>query len=142
MNLHIFEERYKELIHLCHDEQLTFGIPYVQDAKVSLIGTELELLAIKKTYEDGKMDVSCRGMGRYQIRTFYPESPDHSFPGAQVESFSGNSDKDFLTTEKLVQRIRKLYRLISVEKKLPAEAEVFRTFDFGHYIGLSQKQEY
>ena len=55
--LHIFEERYMQLIQDCREDALTFGVPvYINDTLA--YGTEMTLVEIMKTYENGEMDLS------------------------------------------------------------------------------------
>ncbi|MGD1947779.1 MAG: LON peptidase substrate-binding domain-containing protein, partial [Croceivirga sp.] len=56
--LHIFEERYKQLINDCREEAVTFGIPVYIDGTVHF-GTEVQLVEVVNTYETGEMDVVC-----------------------------------------------------------------------------------
>ena len=54
-NLHVFEERYKELVNDCEKNGSAFGIPVFMNGKVHAYGCELKIEAIKKRYEDGKL---------------------------------------------------------------------------------------
>ena len=51
--LHIFEERYKQLINDCRDEAITFGIPVFINGTVEY-GTEVQLVEVVNTYDSGK----------------------------------------------------------------------------------------
>ncbi len=57
LNLHIFEESYKQLVNICFSEQKPFGIPTVINDKISDTGTLVTVVEIVKTYEDGRMDI-------------------------------------------------------------------------------------
>ena len=57
LNLHIFEERYKQLIKECFAEKKPFGIPVIINEQVNELGTLLEITAIAKEYTDGKLDI-------------------------------------------------------------------------------------
>jgi len=64
LNLHIFEPRYRELIHDCFNEKKSFGIPYfIQDSPLKY-GTIVELEMIAKTYENGRMDIKTKAHRR------------------------------------------------------------------------------
>ncbi|MEP1982437.1 MAG: LON peptidase substrate-binding domain-containing protein, partial [Maribacter dokdonensis] len=56
--LHIFEDRYKQLINDCRDEAITFGIPVFINNKMEY-GVEVQLVEVVNTYESGEMDVVC-----------------------------------------------------------------------------------
>ena len=53
LNLHIFEERYKQLINECFSEKKPFGIPSVLNENIAETGTLAEVEEIVKKYEDG-----------------------------------------------------------------------------------------
>ena len=46
LNLHIFEPRYRQLIHHVREEGATFCIPAVIDRQVQVVATEMKLLEI------------------------------------------------------------------------------------------------
>ena len=67
--LHIFEERYKQLIIDCRKEAITFGIPVYIYGNVAY-GTEVQLVEVVTTYENGEMDVVCVARQVFKILTF------------------------------------------------------------------------
>ena len=62
LNLHIFEPRYKQLITECFEQKKPFGIPAVVDKELKELGTLVEVSEIRKVYDDGKMDITTRGV--------------------------------------------------------------------------------
>ncbi len=67
--LHIFEERYKQLIRDCRAEAVTFGIPVYIGNRLSY-GTEVQLAEVVTTYEGGEMDVLCVARQAFRLLTF------------------------------------------------------------------------
>lgn len=65
--LHIFEERYKQLINECLNERKEFGINLVQHGEMAKVGCTAEVREVVKKYNDGKMDVLVRGSRRYLL---------------------------------------------------------------------------
>jgi Lon protease-like protein len=65
--LHIFEERYKEMIGECLDEQRPFGIVRVQEQGIAQIGCTAEIVAVTKRHEDGKLDIVTQGRDRFEL---------------------------------------------------------------------------
>ena len=53
--LHIFEPRYKEMIGECLEQKLLFGVVRAQETNLADIGCTAEILAVTKTYDDGRM---------------------------------------------------------------------------------------
>jgi Lon protease-like protein len=55
--LHIFEERYKELVTDCINNNASFAIPFFENGKMSQYGCEVKIKNVIKEYDDGKKDV-------------------------------------------------------------------------------------
>jgi len=142
LNLHIFEPRYKQLIVECENENKTFGIPFVEDNKPKKIGTEVELIAIRKKYPDGKMDISTRGKGIFKIQNFYKRQENRLYPGGEVIRMDVDLSGDIVLYSKIRDMIAALYKFMKIEKDPPNLSEGFLCFDIAHKIGLSPIQEY
>jgi Lon protease-like protein len=65
--LHIFEPRYKEMIGECLEQKRVFGILRVLSEGLADIGCTAEIVAITKTYDDGRMDIVTRGRERFEL---------------------------------------------------------------------------
>ena len=73
VNLHIFEDRYKKLINHSLDENKTFGIVYTKNKVMSKIGTVVKINEIYEKYDDGRFDLSIKGLERFKILKSYKE---------------------------------------------------------------------
>lgn len=64
--LHIFEERYQQLVNECLENDASFGIPYLEKGKIKEYGSEVKIKKVLKTYESGAMDilVECNNLFR------------------------------------------------------------------------------
>ena len=67
LNLHIFEDRYKQLVKESIDSKKPFGIPAVIDNGVADLGTSVAVINVAKEYEDGKMDITVQGLQVFRI---------------------------------------------------------------------------
>ncbi len=68
--LYIFEDRYRQLIDDCMENEASFGIPYLEKGKMQQYGCEVKINRILKTYENGGMDVLVEGTSVFKIITF------------------------------------------------------------------------
>jgi Lon protease-like protein len=68
--LHIFEERYKQLINDCYEEDKPFGINLVSKNNLNDIGCKVIVDKVIKTYPDGKQDVIIKGIERFRLINF------------------------------------------------------------------------
>ena len=65
--LHIFEERYKELIGECIDGGTEFGLVYATDEGIGEVGTRATVAEVLTRFEDGRLNVLVEGGGRFKL---------------------------------------------------------------------------
>ena len=82
--LHIFEDRYKEMIGECVVRKTGFGVVRAQREGLSVIGCTADILQILEHYSDGRMDILCRGAERFEIENL---DNSRSFLQAEVDFF-------------------------------------------------------
>lgn len=142
LNLHIFEPRYKQLIHECVATDKTFGIPaFIQDS-VGNYGTEVKILAIEKKYENGEMDIRLQGIGIFKINHLDKQAPGRLYAGGEVETVVSVDDEDGLTKLHIRDYIQQLYEILGINKLMIDLREDFKSFDIAHHLGFSTEQEY
>jgi Lon protease-like protein len=138
--LHIFEERYKQLIQDCLREAVTFGIPVYVDNTLSF-GTEVQLKEVVNTYQDGSMDLVCVARQAFRLVSFQPKLPGKLYPGGEVRFLDPIQDADPGLTDAVIEACQQLYRLMELTFE-PVRREVFNSFTLAHKMGLSFQQEY
>jgi Lon protease-like protein len=80
--LHIFEERYKELIGECLTAHGEFGVVLARGNGILRIGCTASIDAVLKRYEDGRLDILAMGRQRFQIADV---NTDRAFLRGKVE---------------------------------------------------------
>lgn len=65
--LYIHEERYKQLINECLNNNASFGIPYMEKGTISGFGCEVKIKRILKTYDNGEMDILIEGSNLFRM---------------------------------------------------------------------------
>jgi Lon protease-like protein len=143
VSLHIFEPRYKQLINECHTEGKPFGIPTVIDNKLNEMGTLVRITEVVKTYDNGEMDVRTIGLKVFRVLELIKSVPDKLFSGAIVnypDNIEGPGKPDLMV--RVVNAIRELHRLLSIEKNFHKPDEELSSYDIAHHVGLSVEQEY
>ncbi|MBO0322007.1 LON peptidase substrate-binding domain-containing protein [Muricauda sp. CAU 1633] len=138
--LHIFEERYKQLINDCRKEAITFGIPvFINDAM--LYGTEVQLVEVVNTYKNGEMDVVCVGRQVFKVLSFERQLKGKLYSGGEVEFIDVENDADEDLRDEVLQKVEVLYDLMDVPftKTSPKQ---FNSYALAHKMGLSFEQEY
>ncbi len=65
--LHIFEERYQELIAECLDDETEFGLVFADDDGVREIGTRASVVEVIDRFEDGRLNIVVEGGERFRV---------------------------------------------------------------------------
>ncbi|MBO0341681.1 MAG: LON peptidase substrate-binding domain-containing protein [Bacteroidota bacterium] len=138
--LHIFEDRYKQLINDCRKEALTFGIPVYINNSISY-GTEVQLVEVVNTYETGEMDVVCVARQIFKVLSFEKQLEGKLYAGGEVEFLEIENDADEALREEVLQKVENLYDIMDVPftKISPKQ---FNSYSLAHKMGLSFEQEY
>jgi len=142
LNLHIFEERYKQLIKECLQQKKPFGIPAVINNNVAELGTMVEVTELVKEYEDGKMDIKTKGVQVFRVLEIIKEIPDKLYSGAIVNYPDNQLALLPLRMKKLLTAIRELHKVLKVEKDFSKHDDLLSSYDVAHHTGLSLEEEY
>ncbi len=104
MPLHIFEERYKEMIHLCMNSEESFGVVHSDIDLRGAIGTTAQVFKLLRTHDDGSMDILTLGGRRFQVLQTYE---DQEYLRAEVEYFP--EETPVLMAQESITRLLTLY---------------------------------
>jgi len=141
VNLHIFEERYKQLITDCFSQDLEFGIPVVQKNKDLRIGTTVKVVEIDRQYPDGRMDVITKGIQRFTIQSYNDPMEQKLYAGAVLKYHDYLDNPDFAMSIEIINNIKKLYKVMKVKQGVNEDELSFRIYQIVHKIGLTVNQE-
>jgi Lon protease-like protein len=83
--LHIFEERYKQLIGECLENSEEFGLLLVKETELRTIGTSASVIEVLNRYEDGRMDVVVEGRDRFRVTRV---ADTRSYLTAEIQPFA------------------------------------------------------
>jgi Lon protease-like protein len=102
LSLHIFEERYKEMIGECIEGQTEFGVIQAKENSIVNIGCTASVTEVARRYDDGRMDIETAGQRRFELLFLDQE---RSFLRAAVQFFD---DEDAASTGDPVHRSQAL----------------------------------
>jgi Lon protease-like protein len=71
--LHIFEERYKQMIADCLEADKPFGIVLFDGQAIRPVGCMAHITQVLKRYDDGRMDIMVRGGKRFAMQQLIEE---------------------------------------------------------------------
>ncbi|MCZ2095453.1 MAG: LON peptidase substrate-binding domain-containing protein [Anaerolineae bacterium] len=108
ISLHIFEERYKEMVEMCLASHTPFGVVLSQDdedafgipSEPSLTGTSAQITQVERL-PDGRMNILAVGLERFQVVSLRYDRPYlmgtvEPFPIAGEDTFSAERASDSL----------------------------------------------
>ncbi|NDC37317.1 MAG: hypothetical protein EBZ48_04610 [Proteobacteria bacterium] len=143
--LHIFEERFKDLVRDCIGPELDtengthFGISLTEQRSIRPIGCAVRIERVLKAYPDGKLDIAVVGTTRYEMVSIVQEK---SYPEITVRFFFDEPGiTDFHKREHVIATHIRLIELAKGRPphlNYPSEADL--SFILGHEAGLDLPQ--
>ena len=82
LQLHIFEERYKEMIGECIQHHGEFGMVWIRRDGMAIVGCTASVVTVMHRYPDGRLDILCSGERRFEIESLLD---GRSFLEAEVD---------------------------------------------------------
>lgn len=121
--LHIFEERYKQMIGECLEAKSTgagqheFGVVLGKDKEICRMGCTARIINLTRKYEDGRMDIFTVGDRRFEILFTNTEK---SYLRAGVEYFDDDIDTpDDDEAEQAIELFRLAMQRIHKSSEMP-----------------------
>lgn len=87
--LHIFEDRYKELVEECLEQDTEFGLVYADSDGIRDVGTKARVAEVLTRFEDGRLNILVEGGERFQVDEL---TDGRSFHTAQVSPVADAED--------------------------------------------------
>ena len=82
--LHVFEERYREMVAECLEGDTPFGVVRSDGEQMAIIGCTAKIVRVVERYKDGRLDILCAGVRRFEIEAL---DESRAFLQADVEFF-------------------------------------------------------
>lgn len=115
--LHIFEERYQELIGECLEEGREFGLVYADDDGVRDVGTRAAVTEVLERFDDGRMNVVVEGRERFRLLEL---TEGRSFHTGRVEPVEDVPDTaDPADTRRALELYQRLVELTGADVEAP-----------------------
>jgi Lon protease-like protein len=115
--LHIFEDRYQELIGECLAEEREFGIVYADDEGLREVGTRAAVTEVLDRFEDGRLNIVCEGRERFRLVEL---TEGRSFQTGVVEAVEDEADvADPADAERAIELYHRLVELTGAEVEAP-----------------------
>ena len=95
--LHIFEERYKQMIGECLDEEREFGILWLADDELKDIGCAARITRVLEQFDDGRMNILAEGTTPFRMER---RIGDLAYPAGDVVLLDDEPDADDAALER------------------------------------------
>ena len=142
LHLHIFEPRYKQLIHDCSVSQKPFGIPTILDRQVCEVGTLVRLREITTVHENGELDIITDGTEVFRIMGQLNLAEGKLYSGTLTDKPVNDRQGDRSLMREIIGAIKQLHATLKIKKHFAKpEAELW-SYDVAHHAGLSLREEY
>ena len=122
--LHIFEERYREMIGSCLQAKISgsggqaFGVVLANGREISNLGCTAQIVNVTRKYDDGRMDILTVGRRRFEILLMNEEKP---YLRASVEFFEdeGPDTPGDTDAEKAIGLFREIMQRLHRSPEMP-----------------------
>jgi Lon protease-like protein len=138
VKLHIFEDKYKQLLADCENHDATFGIPVMMEDTMLNIGAEVELTKVTERYEDGEADIVVKGIKLFSIIGFYRELPEKLYGGGQAKLIDLEK---YEATDELKKEFKEFINQYQSDREYPTNIDSFTVFDMANHLFLNPIQK-
>ncbi len=142
LNLHIFEPRYLNMIQDCIESGQSFGIPSFIENKVMPVGAEMRVVELVKTYENGEFDIKTQSVGLFEIEAITKYDNQVKCDVGDIRPYFIDMDQEEQEVIDLIHKVNILFKSLSVKQIEYSGILKPISFELGHLLGLSLKQEY
>jgi Lon protease-like protein len=141
--LHIFEDRYRELIGESLTSGNEFGIVLEDADGLREVGTSAGVVELVHTFDDGRMNILVEGRSRFSVREL---TEGHSYQTAEVEAYDDDVHEipTEAETERTLQAFHQLAEIAEADEvNVPAVGEAPLSFRLAARVdfGTMLKQE-
>src|SRR5918993_1539742 len=89
--LHIFEERYKQMVNECLEQEDEFGMVFADESGTREVGCTAKIVELVERYEDGRMLILVEGSRRFKLNNVLTGKPYYV---GEIEYFQDEPEED------------------------------------------------
>lgn len=115
--LHIFEPRYKQLLHDVETKDIPFGIYFNHVSNVEKIGSLVKLESVIKRYDNGESDIIVKCVDLFSMNILLRTFRDKQYPGGEVAFW--NVDVTAPVSERLKEEFKKYLLYFQIRNSEP-----------------------
>lgn len=124
--LHIFEERYKELIAECLERDEEFGLVLADDDGLRPVGTRAAVIEVTEEFEDGRLNIVVEGRERFRLREVTEGRAFHTGDVEMVEDQDDPAERE--DVEEALRLFQRLLELTGTDLEIPEPDQPLLSF--------------
>lgn len=101
--IHIFEDRYRQLLQDCENASISFGIPYALNGYLTGYGCVVKITKVIERHANGSADIEIEAVQLFKLDQFYMRLGDKLYPGGDVEIIDDKSMRSI--SDNLLKRL-------------------------------------
>jgi len=139
--LHIFEDRYKELIGECLARDGEFGFVLADEGGIRQIGTLAAVTEVLERFPDGRLNILVEGRRRFRLLEL---TKGRTFQTGEIEPVGDEDEEpDEADVERALEQFAQLKEITSSEVSDPDPAEGLLSFQLASRVdfGVEVKQQ-
>lgn len=134
--LHIFEPRYKELLHDAEMNDIYFGIYFTHESNEQKIGSLMKLESIIKRYPGGEADIVVKCEDIFSLSLLLRTFRNKQYPGGDVRCW--NVDQNVFPGHELYDHFLSFLKLRNIHQHV----SLFNLYQIATEIGLDITDRY
>lgn len=134
--LHIFEERYRQLIGDCTELNIQFGIPYTKKGYLTGFGCTVRVNKVLAAHPNGSSDIEIEAIDLFKIEQFFLRMGEKLYPGGDVLLMETRDLPS--VSEKLMKTLGKYIRNIDPAKFPELLSTNLTVFDVARIVNLGE----
>jgi Lon protease-like protein len=140
--LHIFEERYKQMIGECLEQEREFGIVWLSDDGLKDIGCSARIERVLERFDDGRLNILVEGVKPFRLVRRIDDLP---YPAGDVQPLSDDPEDPDDVRAIAAARARYADLVAEVTDERPDDETLAQLDAYGMAatldVGLEAKQE-
>lgn len=143
IKLHIFEERYIQMINECIEKDAPFGIIPFFNGEMKEMGTIVKVVEVLEKHENNSFDIRVTGQEVFKTLEVINSIPDKLYSGAIVHYPTNvTTDGKISILHQVLKSLRVIFDRLNIKKDFSKPDEEISSYDLGHLVGMSMEDEY
>ena len=136
--LHIFEDRYRQMVADCVMNQANFGIPYIKGDQLADYGIEVSISKVIQEHQNGEMDIEIKAIKPFKIIKYTSVLKPKLYGAAFIEEYEDDTTSN---RYKLFRSFKKLIKA-SRNKEIPVETLTnVSVYKVAHLLDLTNDEK-